>query len=73
VADAIAVDPEKRDSTRIQAAIGLIRSVEIGNDLPKHVREGLEETSLKAERKKLEGLSAEELARLYKEELERHL
>jgi transcriptional regulator with XRE-family HTH domain len=69
---AIALDPEKREASRIQAAIALIRSVEIGNDLPKHVREGREQTSLKEERRKLEGLSAEELARLYKEEVERH-
>jgi hypothetical protein len=48
----IALDPEKRDASRIQASIAQIRSVEIAQDLPKHVREGLEETSLKAERKK---------------------
>lgn len=68
----IALDPEKRDASRIQAAIALIRSVEIGQDLPKHVREGKEVTTLEQERKSLEGLSLEELAREYKLELERH-
>lgn len=69
---AIALDPDKRDASRIQAAIALIRSVEIGQDLPKHVREGKEVTTLEQERKSLEGLSLEELAREYKLELERH-
>jgi hypothetical protein len=45
--------------------------VEIAQDLPKHVREGKEEASIISERKKLEGLSAEELAREYQRELER--
>lgn len=67
---AIALDPDKRDSSRIQASIALIRSVEIGQDLPKHVREGKEEASLASERKKLEGMSAEELAREYKREID---
>jgi transcriptional regulator with XRE-family HTH domain len=67
---AIALDPEKRDASRIQAAIALIRSVEIGQDLPQHVREGREQSPIAQERKKLEGLSAEELAKLYKEELD---
>jgi hypothetical protein len=49
--------------------MALIRSVEIGHDLPQHIREGTEQSSIEAERKKLEGLNAEELARLYKEEL----
>ncbi len=39
-------------------------------ELPKHVREGKEEVTLASERKKLEGMSAEELAREYKRELE---
>jgi hypothetical protein len=68
---AIALDPDKRDASRIQAAIALIRSVEIGQDLPVHVREGKEVTTLEQERKSLEGLSLEELAREYKRELER--
>jgi hypothetical protein len=67
----IALDPDKRDSSRIQAAIALIRSVEIGQDLPQHVKEGKEEVSMHSERKKLEGLSPEELAREYKKELDR--
>jgi hypothetical protein len=68
---AIALNPNTRDSSRIQASIALIRSVEIGQDLPNHVREGIEEASIASERKKLEGLSAEELAREYQAELER--
>jgi len=67
---AIALNPESREAARIQAAMALIRSVEIGQDLPKHIREGREQTSVASERKSLEGLSPEELARLYKEELE---
>jgi transcriptional regulator with XRE-family HTH domain len=67
---AIALNPESREASRIQAAMALIRSVEIGEDLPKHVREGLEVSSVAQERKSLEGLTPEELARLYKEELE---
>ncbi len=66
---AIALNPESREASRIQAAMALIRSVEIGHDLPQHIREGTEQSSIEAERKKLEGLNAEELARLYKEEL----
>jgi transcriptional regulator with XRE-family HTH domain len=66
---AIALNPESREAARIQAASMLIRSVEIGHELPKHVREGKEQSSIAAERKKLEGLSAEELMRLYKEEI----
>ncbi len=66
---AIALNPESREAARIQAASMLIRSVEIGHELPQHIREGKEQSSIAAERKKLEGLSAEELARLYKEEL----
>ena len=50
--------------------MALIRTVEIGQDLPKHIREGREQISVASERKSLEGLSPEELARLYKEELE---
>jgi transcriptional regulator with XRE-family HTH domain len=63
---AIALNPNIRESSRIQAASMLIRSVEIGHDLPKHVREGQEVTTLASERKKLEGMSAEELAKEYK-------
>jgi hypothetical protein len=48
----------------------LIRSVEIGHELPKRVREGQEVSSMKEERKKLEGMSAEELVREYKALLE---
>jgi transcriptional regulator with XRE-family HTH domain len=66
---AIALNPNTRDSSRIQAASMLIRSVEIGHELPRHIREGKEQSSIAAERKKLEGLSAEELMRLYKEEI----
>jgi transposase len=65
----IALNPNIREASRIQAASMLIRSVEIGHELPKHVREGKEQSSIAAERKKLEGLSAEELMRLYKEEI----
>jgi hypothetical protein len=67
---AIALNPESREASRIQAAMALIRSVEIGEDLPKHVRDGLEVSSVAQELKSLEGLSAEELAKLYKAELE---
>jgi hypothetical protein len=66
---AIALNPESREAARIQAAMALIRSVEIGQDLPKHIREGREQTTVASERKSLEGLSPEVLARLYKEEL----
>jgi transcriptional regulator with XRE-family HTH domain len=67
---AIALNPEAREASRIQAAMALIRTVEIGQDLPKHIREGREQTSVASERKSLDGLSPEVLARLYKEELE---
>jgi transcriptional regulator with XRE-family HTH domain len=63
---AIALNPESREAARIQASIALIRSVEIGHDLPRHIREGKEESSLQAEREKLKGLSPEELAKEYK-------
>ena len=62
----LALDPNTRDSTRISAAIALIRSVEIGHELPQHIREGKENSSLQAEREKLKGLSPEELAKEYK-------
>jgi transcriptional regulator with XRE-family HTH domain len=68
---AIALNPLSRETSRIAAANALLRSVEMGLGLPKHVKEGSEETSIQSERRKLEGLTPEELARLYKEELER--
>ncbi len=67
---AIALDPDKRDTSRIQAAIALVRCVQIGQDLPVHVREGREESSFAKERRSLQGMSAEELAREYKREIE---
>ncbi len=62
---AIALNPESREASRIQAAIALIRSVEIEQDLPKHVREGQEKTTLAEELKKLEGLTPEQIAAEY--------
>jgi vacuolar-type H+-ATPase subunit I/STV1 len=62
---AIALNPESREASRIQAAMALIRSVEIGQDLPKHVREGQEKTTLEEEREKLKGLTKEEIAAEY--------
>lgn len=62
---AIALNPESREPSRIQAAIALIRSVEIGQDLPVHVREGREVSTIAEERKKLAGMSKEEIAAEY--------
>ncbi len=63
-------DPDVSSAVRLKAALGLMRLVPLKAKLPKHVLEDSEVSSLKAERRKLEGLTAEELARLYKEELE---
>jgi hypothetical protein len=63
---AIALNPEIRDASRIQAAMALIRTVEIGQDLPQHVREGKEEaSSFSDERKRIEGMTPEEIAAEY--------
>jgi transcriptional regulator with XRE-family HTH domain len=62
---AIALNPESREASRIQAAMALIRSVEIGQDLPKHIRQGQEKTTLEEEREKLKGLTKEEIAAEY--------
>jgi hypothetical protein len=67
----MAQNPDTRDASRIQASLALARLVQLEAELPKHVLEGKEQSSIASERKKLEGLSAEELAREYQRELER--
>jgi transposase len=62
-------DTECSDAVRLQATLGLLKLVPMKAELPKHVLEDQEQTSLQAERKKLEGMSVEELAKEYKREL----
>jgi transcriptional regulator with XRE-family HTH domain len=63
---AIIINPDSRESSRIQASVALVRCLQIGQDLPKHIREGQEVSSMEEERKKLESLSPEEIAAEYK-------
>lgn len=63
---AIVLNPDSRDTSRIQASVALIRCLQIGQDLPVHVREGHDDdSSLAEELKKLEGMSKEEIAAEY--------
>jgi hypothetical protein len=63
----IAKDKSESGAVRVQAAFGLMRLCAMRAELPRHVLEEKEEISVASERKKLESMSAEELARLYKE------
>jgi hypothetical protein len=63
---AIASDEDQPGAVRVQACLGLMRLIQMQVELPKHILEGKEQDSVASERKKLEGMSAEELAREYK-------
>ena len=62
----IALDENLRDATRLQAALGLLRLPAMKAEIPKHLLEDREQTTMASERKKYEGMSAEELAKEYK-------
>lgn len=67
----IIADPDTSHAVKLQASLGLMKMVPMKAEFPKHVLEDSEVASLEQERKSLEGMSAEELAREYKLELER--
>jgi len=63
-------DSNESGAVRVQAALGLMRLAALRAELPKHVLEETEQVTLASERKNYEGMTAEELAREYKNLIE---
>jgi len=65
----IAKDSNESGGVRVQASLGLLRMVSMRYELPKHILDEIEESSINEERDRITTASPAELSRRYREAL----